>query len=80
MRLEQLSYANPDHPPFKRWLIRSIESMSGRDAIFRLYETWRTDVVPQGAAGVLQHARSCRHPPRHPFAMAAAQRARTVLW
>jgi putative hemolysin len=37
-----------NHPPFKRWIIRSIEGMSGRDAIFRLYETWRTDVVPQG--------------------------------
>jgi putative hemolysin len=48
MRLEQLSYANPDHPPFKRWLIRSIESMSGRDNYLKLYETWRTDVVPQG--------------------------------
>lgn len=48
MRLEQFSYANPDHPPFKRWLIRSIETMSGRDRYRQLYDIWRTDVLPQG--------------------------------
>jgi hypothetical protein len=31
MRLDQLSYANQNHPPFKRWIIRSIEGLSGRD-------------------------------------------------
>lgn len=48
MRCNQLSYANDDHPPFKRWLIRLIESMSGRDRYGRLYGIWRRDIVPQG--------------------------------
>jgi putative hemolysin len=48
MRLDQLSYANENHPPLKRWIIRSIEGMTGRDRYLRLYQTWRTDIVPQG--------------------------------
>lgn len=48
MRFENLSYANPGQPRLKRWLIRSIEGLSGRDRYARLYETWRTDIVPGG--------------------------------
>ncbi|NLS05261.1 glycerol acyltransferase [Rhizobium sp. P32RR-XVIII] len=46
MRFNQLSYASENDPRFKRWLIRSIEGLSGRNRYVRLYETWRTDIVP----------------------------------
>lgn len=48
MRFETLSYSNPTQPRLKRWLIRSIEGLSGRDRYARLYETWRSDIVPRG--------------------------------
>ncbi len=48
MRLDQLSYANENQPRFKRWIIRSIEGLSGRDRYLRLYQIWSRDVVPQG--------------------------------
>lgn len=46
MRFKQLSYASENDPRFKRWLIRSIEGLSGRNRYVRLYEIWRTDIVP----------------------------------
>lgn len=46
MRFKQLSYASDNDPRFKRWLIRSIEGLSGRNRYVRLYEIWRTDIVP----------------------------------
>jgi putative hemolysin len=46
LRFKQLSYASENDPRFKRWLIRSIEGLSGRDRYVRLYEIWRTDIVP----------------------------------
>ncbi|WP_117191110.1 lysophospholipid acyltransferase family protein [Rhizobium terrae] len=45
MRFEELSYANDRDPRLKRWLIRSIEGLSGRDRFARLYDIWRTDIV-----------------------------------
>jgi len=48
MRLEQLSYANENQPRFTRWIIRSIEGLSGRDRYWRLYQIWSREVVPQG--------------------------------
>lgn len=48
MRLDQLSYANENQPRFTRWIIRSIEGLSGRERYLRLYQTWSRDVVPQG--------------------------------
>lgn len=45
MRFEQLSYSNPGDPRLKRWFIRSIEGLSGRDRYARLYDTWRRDIV-----------------------------------
>lgn len=45
MRFNQLSYASERDPRLKRWLIRSIEGLSGRDRYARLYDIWRTDIV-----------------------------------
>lgn len=44
----ELSYANPYDPPAKRWLIRSLERMSGRDAFAPQYARWRSEIVPRG--------------------------------
>ncbi|MDP2120101.1 MAG: lysophospholipid acyltransferase family protein [Hoeflea sp.] len=48
MQLHQLSYANKNQPRFTRWLIRSIEGLSGRDRYLRLYQIWSRDIVPEG--------------------------------
>lgn len=45
MRFEELSYANERDPRIKRWFIRSIEGLSGRDRYARLYDIWRHDIV-----------------------------------
>ncbi len=45
MEFKELSYANERDPRIKRWLIRSIEGLSGRDRYARLYDIWRTDIV-----------------------------------
>ena len=45
MKFKELSYANERDPKLKRWFIRSIEGLSGRDRFTRLYEIWRNDVV-----------------------------------
>jgi putative hemolysin len=45
LRFEELSYANERDPRLKRWLIRSIEGLSGRDRYVRLYDIWRSDIV-----------------------------------
>lgn len=44
----ELSYANAEHPRLKRWFIRSVEGLSGRDKYARLYEIWRRDIAPTG--------------------------------
>ncbi|MFB9950795.1 lysophospholipid acyltransferase family protein [Rhizobium puerariae] len=48
MRFNQLSYANDRDPRLKRWFIRSIEGLSGRDRFARLYDVWRRDIVGKG--------------------------------
>jgi putative hemolysin len=48
VQFHEFSYANPQQPRFKRWVIRSIEGFSGRDRFFRLYDIWRRDIVPSG--------------------------------
>ena len=48
MRLEELSYANENQPRLKRWLIRSVEGLSGRDRYLELYQEWRSTIVPRG--------------------------------
>jgi len=41
----EFSYANPQHPPLKRWLIRSIEGLSGRRKLLDLYDIWKASVA-----------------------------------
>jgi putative hemolysin len=41
----EFSYANPDHHPLKRWVIRTIEGLSGRRKILDLYEVWKHSVI-----------------------------------
>lgn len=45
VRFKELSYANDADPRLKRWLIRSIEGLSGRDHYVGLYEIWRRDII-----------------------------------
>ncbi|RWX75402.1 glycerol acyltransferase [Neorhizobium lilium] len=45
MRFKELSYSNEKDRRLKRWFIRSIEGLSGRDRYARLYDIWRTDIV-----------------------------------
>jgi putative hemolysin len=45
VKFKELSYANERDPKLKRWFIRSIEGLSGRDRFIRLYEIWRNDIV-----------------------------------
>jgi putative hemolysin len=49
VRFSELTYANENDPRLKRWFIRSMEGLSGRDRYARLYETWRTSVVGRSA-------------------------------
>ena len=44
----ELSYANDSQPRLKRWVIRSIEGMAGRDRYAALYGIWRDEIVPSG--------------------------------
>lgn len=44
VRFTELSYARPDDPPFKRWMIRTIENMSGRERLADLYDYWRHEI------------------------------------
>src|ERR1700712_1724350 len=48
VKLKVLSYANERDPRLKRWFIRSIEGLSGRDRYARLYDIWRSDIVGTG--------------------------------
>lgn len=45
MQFNELSYANERDTRLKRWVIRSIEGMSGRNRYARLYDIWRSDIV-----------------------------------
>lgn len=44
----ELSYANDSQPRLKRWVIRSIEGLAGRDRYATLYGIWRDEIVPSG--------------------------------
>lgn len=44
MRYSELTYARPDDRLFRRWAIRSIEELSGRRKLARLYGVWRRDL------------------------------------
>lgn len=44
VRFAELSYARPTDPPVKRWIIHTVENMSGRDRLAELYEFWRSEI------------------------------------
>jgi putative hemolysin len=44
----ELSHANDSQPRLKRWVIRSIEGLAGRDRYAALYGIWRHEIVPSG--------------------------------
>lgn len=46
--IADLSYASPSQPRLKRWFIRSVEGMSGRERYASLYDFWRREIVPTG--------------------------------
>jgi putative hemolysin len=45
-RFPELSYASPTDPRLKRWFIRSVEGLSGRDRFAALYDHWRRNIAP----------------------------------
>jgi putative hemolysin len=45
MKFPELTYAAETDPPFKRWVITSLERWAGRDSFVPLYETWREEYV-----------------------------------
>ncbi|PLX37114.1 MAG: glycerol acyltransferase [Hyphomicrobiales bacterium] len=45
MKFKELSYASPDDPLPKQWVIRAIEGLCGRKRLVRLYEIWRNDII-----------------------------------
>ena len=51
----ELSYANPDHPWLKRWVIRAIETLSGRSYLLGYYRYWRDAVAATSAQRKAEH-------------------------
>jgi len=45
----ELTYAAPTDPRLKRWIIHTIEGLSGREKFLPLYRYWRDHVVPKSA-------------------------------
>ncbi|MDQ0320075.1 putative hemolysin [Pararhizobium capsulatum DSM 1112] len=45
MQFKELSYANENDRRLKRWFIRAMEGLSGRNRYARLYTHWRHEVV-----------------------------------
>jgi putative hemolysin len=45
VRFKELSYANENDPRFKRWFIRSMEGLAGRNRYAGLYDIWRKSIV-----------------------------------
>ncbi|WP_113505191.1 lysophospholipid acyltransferase family protein [Hyphomicrobiales bacterium] len=45
MQFKELSYANENDRRLKRWFIRSMEGLSGRNRYAKLYTRWRSDIV-----------------------------------
>ena len=43
--MRELSYVSPSDPAWKRWLIASIEDISGRKKYLPLYERWKNEIV-----------------------------------
>ncbi len=45
MQFKELSYANENDRRLKRWFIRSMEGLAGRNRYAKLYARWRADIV-----------------------------------
>lgn len=45
----ELTYAAPTDPRLKRWIIHTIEGLSGREKFLPLYRYWRDHIVPKSA-------------------------------
>lgn len=45
MQFKELSYANENDRCLKRWFIRSMEGLAGRNRYAKLYARWRADIV-----------------------------------
>lgn len=48
-KFRELTYASPSDPRLKRWVIHTIEGLSGRERFLPLYRYWRDHVVPRSA-------------------------------
>ena len=46
-KFRELTYASPSDPGFKRWVIHTIEGLSGREKFLPLYRYWRHHIVPK---------------------------------
>ena len=45
MQFKELSYANENDRRLKRWFIRLMEGLGGRDRYAGLYDKWRFEVI-----------------------------------
>jgi len=45
VEFRELSYASPSDPLWKRWVISTIENLSGRQRLLPIYERWRSEVI-----------------------------------
>lgn len=48
MDFPELSYVNETDPPLRRWIVRTLEQLAGRNALAPHYARWRSEVVPHG--------------------------------
>lgn len=46
-KFPELTYASPNDPRLKRWVIHTIEGLSGRERYLPLYRYWRDFIVPR---------------------------------
>ena len=59
MTFHELSYATARTPPVRRWLMRTIENLSGRGRLLKIYRRWRAN-MRRRAAHVARRARHDR--------------------
>jgi putative hemolysin len=48
-KFSELTYASPNDPRLKRWIIHTIEGLSGRKRFLPLYKAWRDFIVPRSS-------------------------------
>ncbi|MBX3578222.1 MAG: 1-acyl-sn-glycerol-3-phosphate acyltransferase [Rhizobiaceae bacterium] len=46
--IPEFSYASRSHSRLKRWFIRAVEELSGRERYAALYDIWRHEIAPSG--------------------------------